>query len=383
MKGFELSPKYSAELASNVYAVQDTDGQDLFKLKYKNDMELDNKAMVSGKTGAFVIAKKRHVLAVFTAGKGKYKGQAFVAFKGTAGLYDALTDLNTGVKPSHTGSPVHQGFYYAFDSVLLDLRRFISSLQGIHVIHCVGHSLGGAIATLAADWIKASGSGTSVKLYTFGSPRVGLEMFAKKCTARVSAENIFRVYHNSDPVPMVPTWPFHHTPTAAPDYLVWSPASAVPWEHHKMKHYINSMKEAGDWLVIKKNRPNGMMDSAIERWLKSDGVLTFSANTLELVSASLCYVLKKAVNAAGILIVGGFATTFTLLDRMAIFMAKAAKLSIEVSTWVFRLVKKMAALAGVVVKKGANLTVHFIRTIFLRLHRKVSGFIWHAGQEAA
>ena len=133
-----------------------------------------------------------------------YKGQAFIAIKGTASLYDALADLNTGVKTLHTGSAVHQGFYYAFDSILNDLRQFITSLKGVSTIHCVGHSLGGAIVTLAADWIKASGKSACVKLYTFGSPRVGMNFFASKCRSRLYSDNIYRMCHTTDPVPMVP-----------------------------------------------------------------------------------------------------------------------------------------------------------------------------------
>src|SRR5690606_2270396 len=106
MSGNELSPKFSAEMASNVYLVQDIDGQDLFKLKYKNDLDINDQSMIGGNTGAFAILKRKQVIAVFSAGKGMYKGQAFVVIKGTANLYDALTDLNTGVKTSHTGCPV-------------------------------------------------------------------------------------------------------------------------------------------------------------------------------------------------------------------------------------------------------------------------------------
>ena len=82
-------------------------------------------------------------------GKGRFKGQAFVAIKGTASLYDALSDLNAGVRSSHTGFSVHQGFYYAFNSIQSELQQFIRGLKSTSVVHCVGHSLGGAIATLA------------------------------------------------------------------------------------------------------------------------------------------------------------------------------------------------------------------------------------------
>lgn len=381
MRGNELSPLFAAGIASNVYLVKDADGRDLFTLKYKNDLVMNDRSLISGTTGALTVLKKAQVLAVFAVGKGAYEGQAIVAFKGTESLYDALTDVNTGVKTSHTGCRVHQGFHYAFDSVLTELRRFIGGLKGVHTIQCVGHSLGGAIATLAADWIRASGASATVKLYTFGSPRVGLDMFARKCTSRITAGNIYRVYHQTDPIPMVPTWPFYHVPTSSADYAIWSPIG-VPGEYHLMKHYISSVEVAGSWEVMKKNRPQGFVDATIEEWLKSDGVLPFTANTLELLSAALYYVLKKATNAAGILIIsGGGATTFTLLDRMAILLAKATNVSVDASSWVYHLVKKMAALIGFVVREGTSLTTELIRMVFLRLHRKIADLIWHVGRQ--
>src|SRR5690606_35986074 len=107
MQGNELSPQFAAEMASNVYLVNDLDGRDLFKLKYKNDLNINTGSMIPGTTGGLVILKKAQIIALFSAGKGAYKGQAFIAFKGTASLYDALTDLNTGIKTSHTGCQVH------------------------------------------------------------------------------------------------------------------------------------------------------------------------------------------------------------------------------------------------------------------------------------
>jgi len=382
MSGSTLTPKFAAELAANVYLVKDSDGRKMFNAKYKDAFNFDESTMVKGKTGG-IIVKKEHVMAFMGVGQGKYKGQAFIGIKGTASLYDALTDLNAGVRSSHTGFPVHQGFYSAFDSIQFELRQFLSGLQGISVVHCIGHSLGGAIATLTADWTKANSAIPTVKLYTFGSPRVGLENFAAKCTSRIGAQNIYRAYHRTDPVPMVPTWPFFHAPNTEIGYLIDSPVSAVPWKYHLMEYYINSAKSAGSWEGIANNRPQGHVESAVENWLKSDGVISFTANTMELLDAAFIYVIKKVINLSGIVVVTGAAATLTLLDRMAMFMAKAGKVSKDVGIWVYHLVKKMAALIGVKIKKGVDLTVTFIRSIFMRLHKKMADMIWRIGQEVS
>ena len=375
----ELSPVYAANLAADVYDVKSSITRDDFIADYKNDMDLSSATMATGKTGGYIINKK-HVMAVFSSGKGTYQGQAFVAIKGTASLYDALTDLNTGVKTTHTGSAVHQGFHYAFDSILSELKQFLASLRGVGTVHCVGHSLGGAIATLAADWIKASGQVSTVKLYSFGSPRVGLDFFANKCTTRLCADNIYRVYHTTDPVPMVPMWPFTHVPTSMADYKVYSPLAPKPWEYHLMKHYIASAEKAKSWVAIKHKRPKTRSEAAVQRWLKSDSILTFSANSLALLGEAIIYVLKKIAHLIGINIQGTFASALTLLDRLAMLLAKAAEVAVEVSVWVYHLVKKMAKLIGVTVKEGTNLTVSFIRAVMLRVHQKISDMIWQAGQ---
>ncbi len=382
MSGRVLSPEFAANLASNVYMIKDDFTRKGFNLKYKDIFNFDESTMVKGKTGG-IIVKKKHVMAFMGVGQGRYKGQIFIAIKGTASLYDALTDLNAGVRSSHTGFPVHQGFYSAFDSIVFELRQFLSGLQGVSAVHCIGHSLGGAIATLAADWIKANSAFSAVKLYTFGSPRVGLEHFAAKCTSRIGAQNIYRAYHRTDPVPMVPTWPFFHTPNTETGYLIDSPVSAIPWKYHLMEYYINSAKSAGSWQAMANNRPKGHLESAVENWLKSDSVISFTANTMELLDAAFIYVIKKVINLSGIVVVTGGAATLTLLDRMAMFMAKAGKVSKDVGIWVYHLVKKMAALIGVKIKKGVDLTVTFIRSIFMRLHKKMADMIWRIGQEVS
>lgn len=150
-----------------------------------------------------------------------------------------------------------------------------------------------------------------------------------------------------------------------------------------MKHYIESAKKAQTWSGMAQSRPASYMDYAIEKWLKSNGVVSFTANYLELLNAELLYLIKKLVNLAGIAIVSAAAGTLTLLDRMAILLAKGAKISADLSVWVYYLVKKMAALIGIKIREGADLTVELIRTVFIRVQRKTTDMIWRIGQEIA
>lgn len=73
-------------------------------------------------------------------------------------------------------------------------------------IHITGHSLGGALATLAAPEVKAS-VGDVELLLTFGKPRVGNPLFALYVAAVVPT---FRVVHNKDSVPQLILFLFNY-----------------------------------------------------------------------------------------------------------------------------------------------------------------------------
>lgn len=63
-----------------------------------------------------------------------------------------------------------------------------------------GHSLGGAVATVAAA--KARKLGYAADLYVYGSPRIGNEAFARFVTDQPGRN--YRVTHTTDPVPRIP-----------------------------------------------------------------------------------------------------------------------------------------------------------------------------------
>ena len=92
-------------------------------------------------------------------------------------------------------------------------------------------------------------------------------------------------------------------------------------------------------------------------------------------NAALMYVVGKAIHGTGIVLITTASAGFTLLDRMAEFLAKTAKLSVQVGLWVHHLIKKMASLIGLVVKEGADLTAAFVRMVFLRVHHHIAQMI--------
>jgi subtilisin family serine protease/pimeloyl-ACP methyl ester carboxylesterase len=94
-----------------------------------------------------------------------------VAFRGTQSVADWLSDLDVAGTPTPYGR-LHRGFVDAYHAVAQDLANTIKSLkpQG-KIIHLTGHSLGAALATIAACELHDSVSITGI--YTFGQPRLG------------------------------------------------------------------------------------------------------------------------------------------------------------------------------------------------------------------
>jgi alpha-beta hydrolase superfamily lysophospholipase len=80
----------------------------------------------------------------------------------------------------------------------------------IRSISILGHSLGGALATLAAAQIAFSNPGlpAGIEFWTYASPRVALPDFMTAFSEAVP--NAYRIWNTLDIVPQVPTFPYTH-----------------------------------------------------------------------------------------------------------------------------------------------------------------------------
>lgn len=124
-----------------------------------------------------------------------------VVFRGTTNLRDWMTNVKTRLVEGPAGR-VHCGFFtglhYAWDEIKRKIKEFDSNNQPILV---TGHSLGAALATLAAATLKVEGLPVN-GLYTFGSPRVGDHAFAE-FFEKEFAGRAFRFVNNNDIVTRV------------------------------------------------------------------------------------------------------------------------------------------------------------------------------------
>ena len=127
---------------------------------------------------------------------------AALVLRGTNSPTDWLTNFNAIPDAWKGSGRVHKGFANAFDLVWDKVKASLDkNVPPDCPLFMAGHSLGGAVATLAASLRKPRA------LYTFGSPRVGDTAFG----ATLAGVNAFRVVNNRDLVTTVPPpSPFHH-----------------------------------------------------------------------------------------------------------------------------------------------------------------------------
>ncbi|KAL6878727.1 Alpha/Beta hydrolase protein [Trichoderma novae-zelandiae] len=166
------------------------------------------------------------------------QGAIMVAFRGTYSITNTIVDLSTVAqkyvpypspdhggespeKPSHecTNCTVHMGFLQSWQSarkaVLPELKALRAQYPS-YPIQLVGHSLGGAVACLAALELKVSLGWDDVTVTTFGEPRAGNAQFARFVDDVFDLDGIIdletrsyrRVTHVDDPVPLLPPGEF-------------------------------------------------------------------------------------------------------------------------------------------------------------------------------
>ncbi|KDD76023.1 triglyceride lipase, partial [Helicosporidium sp. ATCC 50920] len=139
-----------------------------------------------------------------------------VAFRGTdsrsvynwaSNMRTWRTDLALAVRSAPPGALVHGGFFLSYNSSSLagGVTEAVLELLDQHPgapVYATGHSMGGALATICALDLRLSHDLPDVRLYTYGSPRVGNAIF-QAWVLEVVKEH-WRFTHNRDLVPSVP-----------------------------------------------------------------------------------------------------------------------------------------------------------------------------------
>ena len=126
-----------------------------------------------------------------------------LVFRGTSEIKDIFTDINI-IRIDTPIGVVHQGFYKSWLNVSEQIFEYLynNKLTINHEFYITGHSLGAAIATIAAVDIYFRTKILS-NVTVFGSPRVFSHKTANKINA-IFRDKIKRYVNNNDIVSRIP-----------------------------------------------------------------------------------------------------------------------------------------------------------------------------------
>lgn len=354
-----LTPQQAAALAQDIYLTQ-ANQRSVENFYQIHDDILSQESMSSTKgTHGFRLINTRDTFGVCAAGINAFSDDVFLIFRGSTGANlgaDWVSNGRLGLETGKTGCPVHIGFNHIFTSMLEEIKTFFKGRTPA-VVHCVGHSLGGALATLAADWVSEKIK-TQVKVYSFGAPRPATMAFSKQLTNRMGKQNIYRVYHESDPVSVIPVFPFFHAPFDSPGYFIRTGNVWWPWDH-KMDKYRSSVKKHS-WSSLSPTKDYEPTADEMDRWLEDDLYLNpVAPSTWRLLNSAIGYVIRKVLGLPFVFAQACFSGAVTLADKIACALSKAFKSGSNgggptngaspvrsAGFWVLRLMRKILQVIG-------------------------------------
>jgi triacylglycerol lipase len=177
--------------------------------QFRDQLGLDARLFSAGNTQAYLTQNDKHIV---------------VAFRGTElpntieGLKDCLlTDamnllmvpegrLGTDFAAAGVGARFHKGFIAALATVWDPLLTAVEAelKRSERPLWITGHSLGGALALLAA-WLFQRKFLSVHQVYTYGAPMIG-NAAASQAFDKEFEGKIFRYVNPTDPVPKLPTF---------------------------------------------------------------------------------------------------------------------------------------------------------------------------------
>ncbi|KAI3396447.1 hypothetical protein diail_12167 [Diaporthe ilicicola] len=236
--------QYYAEYSASAYCNSDDAAGALVTCEDGCPKVMANGATVIGSLPNTTIFDMEGYVAVDSVRK-----EIVVAFRGSSGLRNWIADLIFLQVPCNytTGCAVHSGFKIAWESIseyTLDFVQAAFATYPGYTLVVTGHSLGGAVGTLAA--IELRNLGYACDLYTYGSPRVGNLALVKFVTYQSGAE--YRATHYDDPVPRLPPILFGYFHTSPEYWLASGPATHTSYtinEFDTCLGYANTSCNAG------------------------------------------------------------------------------------------------------------------------------------------
>ena len=196
------------------------------------DVGLELTAAISVKSTQCIVAKKRATENITNGGTGE--AFAVLAFRGTEvdRIGDILADLNASLEDCPSGGRIHSGFKKQYEDAERKINEALDNEQVKDLpLYITGHSLGGAVATIAAKRLDKSRK--IAACYTYGSPRVATEEWAA-----LMKTPVYRVVNSADPIPTVPMGKTFMIILTKVAKLIWTPLGE--WMENNCSGYTHT-----------------------------------------------------------------------------------------------------------------------------------------------
>ncbi len=140
--------------------------------------------------------------------RSKVDGHGIIVIRGTVTLDEWLNNINYRLFPLHPLNTeygqVHKGFRDVYKGIRGVFRQLVDEFDEDRDIYFVGHSLGGAVAQIAAlDIVLINPErANQIQVYAYASPRTGDSDFAKLYNEKVRTS--YRIVNVCDSIPYMP-----------------------------------------------------------------------------------------------------------------------------------------------------------------------------------
>ncbi len=184
-----------------------------------------------------------------------------LAFRGTQPK--KFEDINTDIrayKSSLKEGKIHAGFHEAYQDVEDEIVRiFLENEKWVWPLYITGHSLGGALATIATQNLEHKIKSQIAACYTFGSPRVGNRQYEKNIKAP-----FYRIVHSTDIVTLLPSIGYMHI--GDPRYLTYSRPESDKFTLYRNIPIFRRFWEMILSIILPTNWPRWVMCHSIEEY---------------------------------------------------------------------------------------------------------------------
>lgn len=183
-----------------------------------------------------------------------------LAFRGTEPT--KMEDINADIKAYKSSTQqgrVHAGFQEAYEEVAADIEKYLNQGKWTWPLYITGHSLGGALATVATQSLEHKVKSHIAACYTFGSPRVGNSLYERNTKAP-----FYRIVHSTDIVTLVPNIGYRHIGDAR--YLSYCPPDSEHFRFYRGVPFFRRLWEMLLALVIPLNWPRWVACHSIDEY---------------------------------------------------------------------------------------------------------------------